>query len=58
MPRKPVKAKGGGYDIVGPTGKKYGHSSSKAKAEASARAANAASHGWKPSRRGGKKGKR
>ena len=39
MPWKTKKAKGGGYDIVKKdTGKKVGHSTSKAKAQASVRA--------------------
>lgn len=39
MPWKTVKAPGGGYDIVkSDSGKKVGHSDSKAKAEASVRA--------------------
>jgi hypothetical protein len=39
MPWKAQKAKGGGYDIVrADTGKKVGHSATKAEAEASVRA--------------------
>lgn len=55
MPRTVRKSKGGGYDIVEPSGKKVGHSATKAKAQRSANAANAAKHGWKPT---GKKGGR
>lgn len=41
-------AKGGGYNIVNKaTGKKVGHSKTKADAAASARARDAAAHGWK-----------
>lgn len=51
MPAKVRKSRGGGYDIVNAnTGQKYGHSSTKAKAQASANARNAASHGWKPTK--------
>ncbi len=43
------KSPRGGYDIVEKaTGKVKGHSSTKAKAQASANARNAARHGWKP----------
>lgn len=39
MPWKVKKAKGGGYDVVkADTGKKVGHSDTKAKAQASVRA--------------------
>ena len=51
MPYTTRKAGGkkGGYNIVNKnTGKKVGHSSSKAKAQSSIRARNAAHHGWKP----------
>ena len=41
----------GGYDIVDKsTGRKKGHSATKAKAQASARARDAGAHGWKPKR--------
>lgn len=44
--------KGRGYRIVNTrTGKTVGHSSTKAKAKASARARDAAAHGWRPTRR-------
>lgn len=50
MPHGARKSSSGkGYDIVRKdTGKVVGHSSSKGKAEASARARDAAAHGWKP----------
>jgi len=52
MPVGVRKARGGGYDIYEKsTGKKKGHSSTKAKAKSSARAREAARHGWKPTRR-------
>lgn len=51
MPVTVHKAKGSGYDIVEKeSGKKVGHSDTKADAESSARARNAARHGWKPTR--------
>lgn len=44
--------KGRGYNIVNKrTGRVVGHSTSKAKAQASARARDAAAHGWQPTRR-------
>ena len=44
--------KGRGYRIVNKrTGKTVGHSTTKAKAKASARARDAAAHGWKPTRK-------
>ena len=44
--------KGRGYNIVNKrTGKVVGHSTSKRKAQSSARARDAAAHGWKPSKR-------
>ena len=56
MPRKAVKEGKGPkkWKIKEPGGKTVGSSTSKAKAEASARAANAAKHGWKPTRKGRK----
>lgn len=43
-----VRKSGKGYAIVkSKTGKVVGHSSSKAKAQASIRARNAGAHGWK-----------
>lgn len=43
--------KGKGYRIVNKaTGRTVGHSATKAKAKASARARDAAAHGWKPTR--------
>ena len=55
MPRhvekRPVKS-GKDYAIVEPSGKVVGRSETKTAAEASARAANAAKHGWKPSKKG------
>ncbi len=46
MPWKVVKAKGSGYDIIkADTGKKVGHSETKAKAQASVRARYANSKG-------------
>ena len=51
MPVKVRKANSG-YNIVEvSTGKVKGHSTTKAKAQASANARNAARHGWKPSKR-------
>ena len=48
MPYKTKKATKGGYDIVkADTGKKVGHSDSKAKAQSSINARNAGAHGWK-----------
>lgn len=48
MPYSTRKSKSGGYDIVNKnTGKKVGHSSSKAKAQKSINARNAGAHGWK-----------
>jgi hypothetical protein len=48
MPHTARKS-GKGYAIVNRnTGKVVGHSSTKAKAKASARARDAAAHGWKP----------
>lgn len=50
------RRKGGGFSIVEKgSGKVKGHSSSKQKAEGSARARNAALHGWSPPKKGGKK---
>lgn len=47
------KARGGGYNIVNrTTGRKVGHSTTKTKAQASARVRNAVDHGWRPTRRG------
>lgn len=47
MPYRVVKS-GSGYAIKkADTGKVVGHSTSKAKAEASVRARNAGAHGWK-----------
>ena len=52
MPHKARKAKGGGWNIVNKnTGKKVGHSTTKKKAQSSARARDAAAHGWKPTKR-------
>ena len=52
MPAAIRKAPGGGWDIYDKdTGKKKGHTSSKAKAQASANARNAAKHGWKPTKK-------
>jgi len=48
MPYKVTKAPGGGYDIKkSDTGKKVGHSDTKAKAQSSINARNAGAHGWK-----------
>ena len=45
------RSKAGGYDIIDRnTGRKKGHSTTKAKAQASARARDAGAHGWKPKR--------
>jgi hypothetical protein len=45
------RTKAGGYDIVNrATRRKVGHSSTKAKAQSSARARGAGAHGWKPKR--------
>ena len=50
MPYKIVKRDG--YDIINKeTGKKVGHSTTRAKAEASVRARLAGEHGWKPTRK-------
>ena len=38
------------YKVVEPSGKVVGSSTSKAKADSSARARNASSHGWKPTK--------
>jgi len=47
-----VTKSGKGYRIVNKsTGKTVGHSSTKAKAQASVRARNAGAHGWKPKRK-------
>jgi hypothetical protein len=44
--------RGRGFNIVNKaTGKVVGHSNTKAKAQASARARDAAAHGWKPTRK-------
>lgn len=52
MPHGARKSKSGGYDIVNKkTGKKVGHSSTKKNAQSSARARDAAAHGWKPNRK-------
>jgi hypothetical protein len=57
MPHTARKAKGGGYNVVNKaTGKKVAHSSTKGKAQSSARARDAAAHGWKPTK-GKAKGK-
>lgn len=49
MPRHVEKRKGEKpYKIVEPSGKVVGSSSTRAKAQGAANAANAASHGWKP----------
>ena len=46
-----VRKQGNRYAIVDKaTGKVKGHSTSRAKAQASANARNAARHGWKPTR--------
>ena len=46
------RVKQGGYDIVNKaTRRKVGHSNTKAKAQASARARDAGAHGWKPKKR-------
>ena len=48
-----ARKRGKGYAIVNKqTGKTVGHSTTKAKAKASARARNAAGHGWHPKRSG------
>ena len=53
MPAGVRKARGGGYNIVDKnTGAVKGHSTSKAKAQSSANARNAARHGWTPTGRG------
>ena len=44
-----VKKDGKGYVIVERSGKVVGHSSTRAKAQASANARNASKHGWEPS---------
>lgn len=47
-----VEKRGDGFVIVeNSTGKVKGHSKTRAKAEASCRARNAAKHGWKPTKR-------
>ena len=53
MPHAARKATSGkGYNIVNKaTGKVVGHSSSKAKAQKSARARDAGAHGWKPGKK-------
>lgn len=52
MPVTVRKSSKGGFDIVEKaTGKVKGHSTTKAKAEASARARNASLHGWKPTKK-------
>ncbi len=46
-----VRKRGKGYVIVEKaTGRVVGHSTTRAKAQASANARNAARHGWKPTR--------
>jgi hypothetical protein len=48
-----VRKKGSKWEIYEKkTGKHVGYSDTKAKAQASANARNAARHGWKPTRRG------
>jgi hypothetical protein len=48
MPYGTKKNPQGGYDIVkSDTGKKVGHSDTKAKAQSSINARNAGAHGWK-----------
>lgn len=44
-----VEKRGNKWVTVDPSGKVHGHSDSKAKAQSSANAINAAAHGWKPS---------
>ena len=52
MPYSVRKSSKGGYDIVNKeTGKKVGHSDTKAKAESSVRARLAGEHGWKGKRK-------
>jgi len=51
MPVKVRKANSGYNIIEVATGEVKGHSTTKAKAESSARARNAARHGWRPSKR-------
>jgi len=52
MPRHVEKRKGAKpYKILEPSGKVVGSSSTREKAQASANAANASSHGWKPKRK-------
>lgn len=48
MPVSVRKSRRGGYDIVEKSSKVKGHSSTRAKAQASANARNAGRHGWKP----------
>lgn len=47
-----VEKRGSRYVTVDRSGKVHGHSSTRKKAESSARAINASKHGWKPTRRG------
>jgi len=57
MPYTIKKSPKGGFDIIkSDTGKKVGHSSTRADAEASKRARLASEHGWKPT--GKKKAKK
>jgi hypothetical protein len=51
MPRTVKKSKGSGYDIVEPSGRVVGHSTTKAKAQRSANAANAATRKKEEDRR-------
>jgi hypothetical protein len=56
MPATVRKARKSGYNIVDKnSGKVKGHSSTKAQAQKSANARNAALHGWKPNKSGGRK---
>ena len=56
MPAGVRKAPGGGYNIVDKrTGEVKGHSSTRANAQRSANARNAARHGWKPSGKAARK---
>ena len=49
MPAVVGRARDGGWRIFNrATGKVYGHSDSRKKAQSSARAINASEHGWKP----------
>jgi hypothetical protein len=56
MPATVRKARKSGYNIVDKnSGKVKEHSSTKAQAQKSANARNAALHGWKPNKSGGRK---